>query len=237
MKSLLDKRYLIPAFILAGVWYTLCIRFIPEPWCAPFKVIPLALLVAALARELRGLKEDRATYILPIIALCFSMTGDVFGDLKIGGFADTAFLLQIFFFMAAHFVYIASFMRFAKRPRPEGLSKTDAAFRLVCTVMIVVFLLVYSNIIIPKVESAAFRYAVGAYMIVISVMVLCAIMQSRPKVWPMIIGALVFVASDSVIAWSAFVPGQSIPVVLEDWLVMGTYYGAQLLINVGLLKR
>ncbi|MBR6457675.1 MAG: lysoplasmalogenase [Bacteroidales bacterium] len=237
MKSLLDKRYLIPAFILAGVWYTLCIRFIPEPWCAPFKVIPLALVVAALARELKAVTADRATLVLPIIALSFSMVGDVFGDLKLGSFEDTAFLLQIFFFMAAHFVYIASFVRFARRPRPDGLTKTDAAFRLVCTVAIVVFLLVYSNIIIPKVESAAFRYAIGAYMIVISVMVLSAIMQSRPKVWPVIIGAMVFVASDSVIAWSAFVPGQQIPVVLEDWLVMGTYYAAQLLINIGLLKR
>ena len=237
MKSLLDKRYLIPAFILAAVWYTLCIRFIPEPWCAPFKVIPLALLVAALARELKATETDRATLILPIIALCFSMTGDVFGDLKIGSFKDTAFLLQIFFFMAAHFVYIASFMRFAKKPRPEGLSKTDAAFRLVCTVAMVVFLVVYSNILIPKVESAAFRYAVGAYMIVISVMVLSAIMQSRPKVWPMIIGALVFVSSDAVIAWTSFVPDQGISEVLGDWLVMGTYYTAQLLINIGLLKR
>lgn len=237
MAALLTRKGLIPVFITAGLWYIVCIRFIPEPWCAPFKIIPLALLIAAIIRTQRGSGAERAAWILPVMALCFSAVGDTFGDLKIGAFKDTAFLLQIFFFMAAHFVYIASFMRFAGRPRPEGLTKGDTAGRLVCMAAVAAFLLVYSNIIIPKVESSAFRYAVGAYMVVISLMCLSAIMQSREGVWPMIIGAMVFMASDSIIAWTSFVPDSNIPVVVEDFAVMGTYYAAQLLINIGLVKK
>lgn len=237
MASLLDRRYLIPAFILTGIWYIVCIRFVPEPWCAPFKVIPLALLIAAIIRAQRGTSGDRAAWVLPVVALCLSAVGDTFGDLKVGSFKDMAFLLQIFFFMAAHFVYIASFMRFAGRPRPDGLSKGDTAGRLVCTAAVVAFLLIYSNVIIPKVESVTFRYAVGAYMIVISVMCLSAIMQSRERVWPIIAGALVFMASDAIIAWTSFVPDHGIPAAVDDLAVMGTYYAAQLLINIGLVKR
>lgn len=35
------------------MWYMVCLMFIPEPWCAIFKVIPLAILVAALATKLK----------------------------------------------------------------------------------------------------------------------------------------------------------------------------------------
>ena len=48
---------------------------------------------------------------------------------------------------------------------------------------------------------------------------------------------MLFVVSDSIIAWTAFVPDNGIPLAIEDTLVFLTYYGAQLLMNVGLVKK
>lgn len=237
MSALFSRRGLIPAFILTGAWYIACIRFIPEPWCAPFKLLPLALLVAAIVRSNRGRTEDRAGVVLPVVALSLSMAGDLFGDVKLGGFADTAFLLQILFFMAAHFVYIAAFLRYYGRPRPDTLPRREKSLRWLCIIGMVTYLVIYSNVIIPKIGDATFRYAAGAYMIVIATMFLSSVLQTREGVWTIVLGALLFVCSDSILAWTSFIPDHGIPVLVEDIAVMGTYYSAQLLLNIGLVRK
>ena len=239
MSKFFERQSIVNAYIVSAMWYMVCVTFIPEPWCAFFKVIPIGLLIAGLAAHLRETKdpENRKTLILPIIALSFSMVGDVFGDVKLGSFKDMAFLLQMLFFMAAHFVYIGSFLRFMSAPRPTGLSKRDAWGRLGCTLFMVLFLMLLCDTVLPVLESKVFRLGVSAYMTIISVMVFTSIMQVRRHVWQIILGALLFAISDAIIAWTAFLPSNTIPLAIEDTLVFLSYFGAQILINAGLLKK
>lgn len=237
MKITLDNRTIVPSYIIAAMWYMMCIKFIPEPWCAIFKIVPISLLIVALFSQLKELKTERWTLILPIIALSLSTVGDIFGDMKIGEFSDIAFLLQIFFFLAAHFVYIGTFVRYSLKPRPDGLSKWDAAGRLVAALLLILAVITLCDRVLSVVESPVFRVAISGYMVIISLMALTAIMQTREHVWFTIAGALLFVVSDSIIAWTAFVPDNGIPLAIEDTLVFLTYYGAQLLMNVGLVKK
>lgn len=237
MKALTDARVIAPAAIIAGMWYMVCLLFIPEPWCAFFKVIPLAILVASLSAKLKETKDpfDRKTLILPIIALCLSMVGDVFGDTKLGEFHDISFLLQIFFFMAAHFVYIASFVRFGVTPRPEGLTKLDLAGRIAIATVLVIILVVLCDKMLPALEPK-FRIAVCTYMVITVMMAVTSLMQTRKHVWYVIQGATLFVISDAIIAWTSFVPND-IPLAVEDTMVFITYFGAQILLNISLIKK
>lgn len=73
---------------------------------------------------------------------------------------DGSFLLQIFFFMAAHFVYIGSFVRFGTAPRPEGLSKLDLAGRIAIATILVIALVALCDNMLPALESK-FRLAVS----------------------------------------------------------------------------
>lgn len=237
MKTFFEARVIIPTYIVSAMWYMVCVTFIPEPWCAFFKVIPLGLLIAALAARLKETTTDRPTLILPIIALSFSMIGDVFGDTKLGAFRDMSFLLQMAFFMMAHLVYIGSFLRFMSRPRPKGLSKRDTWGRLACVLFMVMLLMFLCDTVLQVIESPVFRIGVSAYMVIISVMVFAAIMQSRRHIWQMILGALLFALSDATIAWTAFLPSNDLPLAIEDTLVFLTYFGAQILLNVGLLSK
>ncbi|MBP5571733.1 MAG: lysoplasmalogenase [Bacteroidales bacterium] len=236
MNKIFDRQYVIPAYIVTAMWYMVCVTFIPEPWCAIFKVIPIGILIAALAVRLKDAK-DRQTLLLPIIALSFSMIGDVFGDMKVGSFKDVAMLWQMAAFLLAHVVYIGSFLRFMSAPRPNGLTKRDAFGRLGCVLFMVMFLMLLCDTVLPVLESPVFRIGVSAYMVVISVMVFTSMMQMRKHVWQIILGALLFALSDAIIAWTAFLPATGIPLAVEDTLVFLTYFSAQILINVGLLKK
>ena len=237
MKLFAETRNVAAMCIASAMWYMVCLLFIPEPWCAIFKVIPLAVLVAALATKLKETTDpfDRKTLILPIIALCLSMVGDVFGDTKLGAFHDVSFLLQIFFFMAAHFVYIGSFVRFGTAPRPEGLSKLDLAGRIAIATILVIALVALCDNMLPALESK-FRLAVCAYMVITIMMAFPSLMQTRRHVWYVILGATLFVISDAIIAWTSFIPN-NIPLSVEDTMVFLTYYGAQILLNIGLIKK
>ena len=209
----------------------------PEPWCAPFKVLPLALLIATIIGAQRHTAGDRLEWMLPVVALGLSGIGDLFGDLKFGSFSDTAFLLQIFFFMGAHFVYIATFMRGCWRERPEALPRSQRIFRWIAITALVAFLAIYGSFILPRIGNMAFRYAGCAYMVVISVMFLSAVLQTRRDIAPTVAGAALFVASDALLAYTSFVPGHGISLIAEDISVMGTYYAAQLLLNLSSCGR
>ena len=240
MKLSLDKRNIVPAYIIAAMWYMVSLNLFPEAFCAIFKVIPLILLVIALAGRLKVTTkpEDRKTLILPIVALSLSMVGDVFGDVKPEPFKDLAFMLQMLFFMAAHFVYIGSFYRFMMKPHQNEHRPADNFGRLMVVLFMVVLMIFLSDTILPVLnDSKVLRLGVSGYMVIITVMVLSSVMQNRGHVWNMILGAVLFAVSDAIIALTAFMPSNTVPLAIEDTLVFLTYYTAQILINVGLVPK
>lgn len=207
MKGCMDKKKLllgtVVLFVLLGILYFL-------PLEIPFKkCFPMALLFLA------GFWLQS----WPIIAAAFfSLAGDVMGDLH-------QFVPQMGFFAVAHLFYIGYFLSLGlKNKRNKGPQVKGWWFGVVTAFSVAVFYLA-SERIIPFAPEGVVRTGMYVYAGLITVMMWSALMQ---KDWMWGIGAILFVFSDSVIAINKFVS----PVPDERFLIMATYYAAQLLIFV-----
>ena len=144
-----------------------------------------------------------------ITALVFSLLGDVYLMLP-GGL----FLPGLAAFLVAHVAYIAAF-------------DVPTITRLGWLVGILVVLSPLAIRIIRSVNLPALRSAIGVYMIVIALMVASAVASVNAVA---ICGALLFLASDSLLAWNRFV--RALP-----WAptgIMVTYHLGQLGLVVAL---
>ena len=149
------------------------------------------------------------------IGMALSLVGDIClmlpGDLFVPGLV--AFLL-------AHIAYIAAFAP------GSGMKARAIAFALVAIVGA-------ANLVglLPRVDTAL-KIPVVAYTVVLASMAAFALARDRtPAIASMLprsarwaaIGAVLFMASDSLLAWDRF--GGGIP--MSALLVLGTYYAAQ----------
>jgi uncharacterized membrane protein YhhN len=121
---------------------------------------------------------------LLITALAFSLLGDVYLMLP-GNF----FAAGLGAFLVAHLAYIGSF--------EAGLGS-----RLLWLVVILVLASPFAARILPSVEGGRLRAAVALYMTAIALMVASAFAARLPLA---ALGALLFFASDTMIAWDRFV--------------------------------
>jgi uncharacterized membrane protein YhhN len=172
----------------------------------------VALIVVAIALE----PESAAQRSWFVAALILSLAGDVFlmlpADLFVAGLAS---------FLLAHVAYIIGFV-------VAGFDAGTASIGLVIVALAAATLGVR---IIQAVRTGhpALQLPVTIYMTVISVMVYAAFGSEEPLA---IAGALVFYASDSVIAWDRFVEP-------KGWArpaIMSTYHVAQALLVLSLLR-
>lgn len=161
---------------------------------------------------------------LPVLFLALCTLGYrrapdwIFTALMLSSLGDTAgstgnFLWQIAFFAAAHVCYTMYFVRdfrFRKRAMPLFFAELAAVA-------------VLFHVIVPKTDAMQ-RPFVILYIIVITIMAAAAIFRDGRRYVPYVVAALVFVASDSVIAWNRFV--ERIPNAAA--YIMSTYYAAQL---------
>lgn len=145
-------------------------------------------------------------------ALVFSLAGDVFlmlpGDRFIGGLAS---------FLGAHLLYIAGFAI-------GGLSVAAAGFGVVIAGVLGAALAVA---ILSSVNDPRLRLGVTAYTVVIFAMLVTAIGSANPVAAT---GAVLFVASDTVLGWNRFIGGL-------PWariFIMVTYHIGQALIVLSL---
>ena len=155
---------------------------------------------------------------LMLIGFFFSMLGDSF--LMFQG--DRFFMFGLGSFLITHLFYIFVFSR--------NRLKVNALARISLIVFSIVMLILLKNKI-----SNSLLIPVIIYMVTITIM---AISTSERNANPqsfrlVLIGAILFVLSDSLIAINKFV----VPVPFETFLIMGTYVLAQYLIAVGFLKR
>ena len=168
----------------------------------PYKVAYPVLLLSLSLFYLR-LKP-----LIPVgAALLLSAVGDAAG-------AGGMFIPQMLFFALAHGAYMCYFLpqaQLAPRPFVWPVLTALLLFLFVC--------------IVPRAADPAERAGVAVYGLVIAGMLYSALQYRGAYAAWFRLAALLFVFSDSVIAWGRFVE----PVPCRTYVVMITYYAAQYL--------
>ena len=168
----------------------------------PYKVAYPVLLLSL------SLFYLRLTPLIPVgAALLLSAVGDAAG-------AGGMFIPQMLFFALAHGAYMCYFLPQAQvAPRPFVWPVLTALllFLFVC--------------IVPRAADPAERAGVAVYGLVVAGMLYSALQYRGAYAAWFRLAALLFVFSDSVIAWGRFVA----PVPCRTYVVMITYYAAQYL--------
>lgn len=168
--------------------------------CRRYVAVPTLFAVLATTLNLK-----RGGWLIPL-ALLFSTAGDWAG-------AIGEFIFQIGFFAIAHIFYIADFAPRCKFTRKRTLT-----------------LVLFSSIVLPflgyvmmNIANSVELVAVGVYGVIIYSMGFTALVQNRRHSILYAIAALLFIFSDSCIAYNKFV--EHIPHA-NTW-IMTTYYAAQ----------
>jgi len=145
--------------------------------------------------------------VLAVVGLVFCLVGDV----ALLDVVDN-FILGLASFLVGHGVFIAMFATLHLRHPLWGVP--------VAVVLVVHAATIGRRIVSGAIaQDAALRVPVMAYLVVIMSMAVVATMTGR---WWAIAGALLFVASDTILGWRAFVAE-------KKWMslaVMVTYHGA-----------
>lgn len=174
------------------------------------KALPVALLAVVVACRSRSLTPVA-------LALALSAAGDIAGEVR-------AFLWQVALFMAAHLCYIVAFWRGRRQWQRSNLLWSAAVW---------VPLAIFAVVVIPCVTSCAERTASLLYLGVIGTMATLAVWHRSPDRWAYCTAALLFCASDAMIAYGRFVEKFA----YSGIAIMATYFAAQYLFAIAELRR
>jgi len=207
------KKTMLP--ILIGIMAALYIWIIPpEPLILKiaFKLIPMLLIILYAFRQLPA--KPKPAMRLIVIGLFFCMLGD--------GFIAVSFVAGLGSFLIGHVFYLMGFIKISR------INKS----RLAALLPIGLYSFIIGRQLISALQTEGNEglvIPVVAYMLVISLMALTAIMTGN--LWATA-GSILFVISDSILSWNMFV--SAIP--YSDVLIMTTYYSAQFLIAGSLVS-
>ncbi|MBK9212967.1 MAG: lysoplasmalogenase [Saprospiraceae bacterium] len=208
----------------------------------PFGIISVVYIL------LLSFREDLAWYFKPLLisSLIFGIKNFVFDGrgLLLGAllasllgdtilmFADKGalfFVLGLIAFLLAHILYILLFVRIT----PSGKAFDKKKYRI-GSLLVAVYLAIFLSYLMPHLGTMLLP--VGIYGITISLMLILAWRYSlsitNPADKMVILGAILFVCSDSILAINKFVN----PVNGTSILIMCTYIPAQFLLVSGILK-
>lgn len=201
------NKWILPTLI--GIMALLYIFIIPpEPFMLKiiFKLIPMLLIILYAFRQLPALPASAMRLI--VIGLFFCMLGD--------GFIAVSFVAGLGAFLVGHVFYLIGFIKMSR------MNMT----RLAALLPIGLYSFFIGRQLIAALQTEGndgLVIPVVAYMVIISLMALTAIMTGN--LWATT-GSILFVISDSILSWNMFV--SAIP--YSDVLIMTTYYSAQFLI-------
>lgn len=203
----MNKASANPRLTVVAVVYVLLAALWFSPASLPYQLVyPVAFLAmvspAMLAWEMAA-----------AFALC--AMGDLMGQ-------RNDFLLQMGFFAAGHAMFIAYFIRHwsARESKPLRAATAMAA---------VIAFAWAAAVILARVPAGILRTGTIVYALLILAM---AYMACRQREALFGTGAVLFVASDAILAYNKFVC--AVPV--AGILIMSTYYAAQLLLFAGALR-
>jgi uncharacterized membrane protein YhhN len=201
------KRITLIAFAVSALAYLLTIPYSPYPGSLLVKALPIYILLGVALASLRGQAR-----LFMAVALLLSSFGDLFLEMDL-------FTPGLASFLIAQLSYAWYF--FSQRDL-----KTISYGRLI------VVLAIMLSVSVPVVSNAGEIFIpVAVYMAAICLMGIGAALFRQPS-GLLFAGALLFVASDSMIGINRFVmplPGSRYP-------IMTAYYAAQLLILWGVMR-
>jgi uncharacterized membrane protein YhhN len=197
--------------LACGVTYLVTQHWQPYPGSFAVKglsIAVLALLAFLLDRKILG------------IALTLSSIGDVLLDLD----PERLFVAGLGSFLLAHLTYVVLFVR--NRPKPFAIGTAQ----VLGMTLVLLYTLTISSWLLPSLGQLIVPVAI--YMCAITAMVLACILARFSSPW-IICGAILFLASDSLLAVNKF----KTPIPYRDYLVWSTYYAAQFAIASGFLSE
>ena len=195
-------------FGVVGVVHLTALIARSQDVAVPSKALLMPTLLVALLLGLPRLRSEITLWAG--LALVFSTTGDVL----LGAPGEVAFLIGLAAFSLAHVAYVLLYLRPLRTKRIGW----RALFYLV-------WLVVLGVVLLPHIGSLAIP-------VVLYGVLLCGAAAAALGTTPMVAtGALLFLASDTLLAFKFFLPGFSLW--QEDFLIMLVYLSAQGLIIAG----
>jgi len=171
------------------------------------KIVPIALLGVTVLKS-----GSSSTRTILLLALVFSGCGDVL-------LAFDEFIFGVAAFLLAQLSYAVLFSRYWQGIR----------HRWPLSVMLIMYMLGMAWLLIPYLGEL--QLPVMAYLFTIAAMVILAMQSSLTMRWA-VLGAVLFIISDSLIAINKFI--YTIP--FESYWIMSSYYGAQFMLVTGFLN-
>jgi uncharacterized membrane protein YhhN len=204
------RNVLLSLFTLFALFYVFFLNVLDEQWYMLFKLIPMILLlVLAFTTTTNHTKRYK---LLVSIGLVFCAIGD---------YTLQWFLIGLSSFLIGHIFYIFAFRSTNEASTPLFTKIGLSVYGLVMAFWIAGSLFITNDYVMAV--------AVIAYICVILTM---GWMSFRTGTIWAIIGALLFIASDSVLAVNKF----TISVPFSHEIIMFTYYGAQLCFVMSIVK-
>lgn len=199
------SKGLTVAFLFFAGLYLVALNFdVAFLWL--LKVIPIVILFVAVLKTPSSTKRT-----ILLIALFLSGCGDLL-------LAFNLFIYGVAAFLLAQLSYAIMFKSYW-----QGFQK-----RWPLSMALMVCMLTMAWLLLPKLGEL--QIAVMAYLMAIGTMGILATQSSLPVRWA-VLGALFFIASDTLIAINKFM----MPLPLEGLWVMSTYYSAQFMLVLGFL--
>lgn len=216
-----NKKLLIGFLTLSSIYLIILLLNLDEiAWFLKPVLIPFLILGVYFSGSFPTKK-------LLLVALSFSWIGDII--LLFADRDELFFIAGLIAFLISHIVYILLFNKQLKYKN----RKNKAVFWIGVTA-IIMYLIIMVSILLPHLGDLTMP--VFVYALVISTMLLFAfkgfLTWEEPGNWYVLIGAIAFVSSDSILAFNKFYA----PIVMSSFLIMVTYLIAQYLIVVGILK-
>jgi uncharacterized membrane protein YhhN len=204
------RNVLLSLFTLFALFYVFFLNVLDEQWYMFFKLIPMMLLlVLAFTTTANHTKQYK---LLVSIGLVFCAIGD---------YTLQWFLIGLSSFLIGHIFYIFAFRSTNEASTPLFTKIGLSVYGLVMAFWIAGSLFITNDYVMAV--------AVIAYICVILTM---GWMSFRTGTIWAIVGALLFIASDSVLAVNKF----TISVPFSHEIIMFTYYGAQLCFVMSIVK-
>ena len=186
---------------------------------------PLILLSLLIYFGINGRGLKKTTYILMLSALFFSWMGDIL--LKYEAESSSFFIYGLIAFLTAHLLYCITFTK-------RWNNNASTSFWAVLILLITYGMILFFQL---KDELGQLMIPVIIYVSAILLMAITGYrrkdMVSTESFKLVFMGALLFIASDSILAINKFLN----PVPYSHILVMGTYAAAQFLITKGVLTQ
>lgn len=208
MEDLLKLEGIIPILIMFAVpalIYLALIHRLPFKGDFVIKALPVLTLAVASLMYIPG----PPGYFL-FAGLVLSAGGDISLSFK----GEKFFLMGLGFFLVAHVVYVINFAEYAEY----------SSDKLIILIVLAVFAVGMAVLLYPKLGEM--KIPVFVYISVILAMGVSAALSHPPKPNLLLIGAIVFMLSDSMIAIDRFLVNVS----WSKYFIMITYYAAQFMI-------